>query len=66
MSVILTCETCQSCNGPRMGTICKDGFIQQGVYPEPPPCLWDELPEHWIDEKGGPKFYSPTPQERSE
>jgi hypothetical protein len=52
----------------RNGRVCNNGFIQRhgcwAGYADTSPqylpyCLRDELPDHWVDEKGMPKF-APT------
>ena len=59
----MTPTECSAYN--RDGGICRNGFIQrhgcwQGYAGTPqkhlPHCLQDELPAHWVDEAGRPKF----------
>jgi hypothetical protein len=55
----------------RNGGICRNGFIQRhgcwAGYADTlrrylPHCLQDELPDHWVDESGKPKFRPATEQ----
>lgn len=53
------CKGCSaSTSNARAGDVCRNGFIQ-GNYPKhaTPPCLRDNLPDHWVNNDGSPRFY---------
>lgn len=48
------------------GGICANGFIQKHCCWMPsetmlPYCQYEELPEHWLNDDGSPRFYRPAP-----
>lgn len=54
--------TLHPCQSYQSGHVCRDGFIQQPFCRDgrqgksQPPCLRDELPDHWITSTGRPAF----------